>query len=163
MHDFSQSGIVPGDLGVESGYARLNRPIFSGRQYVDWMAVSSLNKARDSLPIKKQYWAFHKHPVFQSELPVMLIENENQWLSDKEVKSICASFSEIKAVVISGRTAGLLGRLRRINDLTDESGRLIRKQNRFKKAKIVPIPKLLTSYRTAPQNVASTTIQRAFL
>ncbi|NBB22887.1 glycosyltransferase [Runella sp. CRIBMP] len=135
---------------------------FPGRQYVDWMAVSSLNEGRESLPIKKQYWAFHKHPVFQSELPVMLIENETQSLSDKEAKSIRTSFPEIKAVVISGRTAGPFGRLRRINDLTDESGRLVRKQNRFKKARIEPIPKLLTSYGTAPQNVASTTIQRAF-
>lgn len=163
IHDFFHTQGVYQVVWVwNSGTPDLIDRYFPGRRYIDWIAVSSLTKARGSLPIKKQYWSFHKHPVFQMGLPVMLVENENCSLSEKELQSIRTSYSEIKGAVINGKTVRSLDSLRDINDLTDRSGRLLRKQNRFRDVRPEPVLMLLTSYGAAPKNRILSTPPSAF-
>ncbi|AEI49611.1 glycosyltransferase [Runella slithyformis] len=153
IHDFFNSQGVYQVIWVwNSATADSIDNYFPGRRYVDWIAVSSLTKARGSLPVKKQYWSFHKHPVFQMGLPVMLIENENCSLSEKELKSIRTSYAEIKGAVIDGRTADSFGSLRHIYKKTDKSDTWMRKQNRFRKVRPESISKLLASYPAASKN-----------
>lgn len=85
---------------------------FPGKKYVDWIGVTNLNYASKnsdqvSYSMAELYHPFHRNPVFNMGLPVMLAEmgslttgaEQDQWLKNA-FKDISASFPEIKAFVL---------------------------------------------------------------
>jgi len=84
---------------------------FPGKAYVDWLAVTalnygSLNDSSKAYSFKELYMPFHRLPLFNTDIPVMVAEagslkgagNQDEWL-DNTLTAIEDQFKEIKALV----------------------------------------------------------------
>ncbi|MFC4212700.1 glycosyltransferase family 2 protein [Pedobacter lithocola] len=83
---------------------------FPGKEFVDWIGVTNLNyniKNSDYFSMEQLYQPFHKHPVFNIGLPVMLAEmgslktnqKQGEWFK-QAAKTLESKFPEIKAFIL---------------------------------------------------------------
>lgn len=90
---------------------------FPGKEYVDWLAVTglnygSLNSNGKAYSFKELYMPFHRLPLFNADIPVMVAEtgslqgegNQDEWLNSA-LSDIEHQFSEIKALVLFNTAA----------------------------------------------------------
>jgi len=85
---------------------------FPGKDYVDWIGVTNLNygsydNSKKWYSMQQLYFPFHRNPIFNSGLPVMLAEmgslrsegRQNEWF-EGAFNAFKSKFPEIKATVL---------------------------------------------------------------
>jgi cellulose synthase/poly-beta-1,6-N-acetylglucosamine synthase-like glycosyltransferase/beta-mannanase len=118
IHSFFQEHGVYNAVWVWSPWKAENAyAYFPGKKYVDWLAVTglnygSLNDNGKAYSFKELYMPFHRLPLFNADIPVMVAEtgslqgegSQDEWLNSA-LSDIEHQFREIKALVLFNTAA----------------------------------------------------------
>jgi beta-mannanase len=118
IHTFFQQRGVSNAVWVWNPWKAENaNAYFPGKKYVDWLAITglnygSLNDNGKAYSFKELYAPFHRLPLFNADIPVMVAEtgslqgegNQDEWLNSA-LSDIEGQFKEIKALVLFNTAA----------------------------------------------------------